>query len=194
MRRLGRAHHVYKLTAHQMSQRPQIILGIDPGTKEMGIAVLRGSTLVAFGVKTLTNGSRPHDVIGQARRVVLGYVEDYAPDIVAIEKPLLVPTKRAALVSVIAQELNARSRDAGMTVVEISPREVRRIVTGNSYAKKIDVARAIVQMGYRTLERHVPKEPPHPVLGYRPRDKYWLHMFDALAVALAIERKGAGGS
>lgn len=171
-----------------MTNRHQTILGIDPGTKEMGIAVLRGSTLVASGVKTLRNGTRPHDVIGQARRVVLGYVEDYAPTIVGIEKPLLIPTKRAALVSVIAQELNARSRDAGMTVLEISPREVRRIVAGNPYAKKIDVARAIVRMGYRTLEIRVPKQPPHPVLGYPPKEKYWLHMFDALAVALAVQR------
>jgi Holliday junction resolvasome RuvABC endonuclease subunit len=170
-----------------MPHTPQTIIGIDPGTKEMGIAVIRGSTLVASGVKTLRNGSRPHDVIGQARRVVLEYVERYTPDVVGIEKPLLVPTKRAALVSVIAQELDARSREAGMTVLEISPRDVRRIVVGNPYAKKIDVARAILRLGYRTLDRHVPKAPPHPVLGYRPREKYWLHMFDALAVALAVQ-------
>lgn len=47
------------------------ILGIDPGTKEIGLVVLRGPMLLAYGVHTLRNGTRPHDVIGQARRVVL---------------------------------------------------------------------------------------------------------------------------
>ena len=170
------------------------ILGIDPGTSQMGVAVLRGSTLLAFGVKTLRNGERPHDVIGQARRVVLGYVEDYNPSIVAIEKPLLFPTKRAALVSVIVQELHARSREVGMRVVEIAPREVRRIVVGNPHAKKLEVGQAIVRIGFPDLAVKLPQGPPHPVLGYKPKDKYWLHMFDALAVALAIQRQDQSGS
>jgi Holliday junction resolvasome RuvABC endonuclease subunit len=181
---------------HSLSPFPMhpTILGIDPGTKEMGIAVIRGTSFIAGGVKTLRNGERPHDVIGQARRVVLSYIEDYSPTIVAIEKPLLMPTKRAALVSVIAQELHARSREVGTKVIEISPREARRIVVGNPYAKKLEVARAIVAMGFEELREKLPQSPPHPVLGYRPRDKYWLHMFDALAVAVAAEpTTGPGG-
>jgi len=152
----------------------------------MGVAVLQGGELLAHAVHTLRNGDRPHDVIDQARRIVLSYLAEYTPAIVGIEKPLLVPTKRAALVSVIVQELDARSREIGMKVVEISAPDVRRILIGNPYAKKIDVARAIVRMGFEDLSVHVPKDPPHPVLGYRPRDRYHLHMFDALAVALAV--------
>lgn len=151
----------------------------------MGIAVIRGTTFVAGGVKTLRNGERPHDVIGQARGIVLSYIEDFAPSIVAIEKPLLMPTKRAALVSVIAQELHARAREVGTKVIEISPREARRIVVGNPYAKKLEVAQTIVGMGFEELREKLPRQPPHPVLGYRPRDKYWLHMFDAMTVAIA---------
>jgi Holliday junction resolvasome RuvABC endonuclease subunit len=162
------------------------ILGIDPGTKEMGIAVLRGRELLAHAVHTLRNGDRPHDVIDQARRIVLSYLAEYTPAIVGIEKPLLVPTKRAALVSVIAQELHARAREVGMEVHEISAPEVRRIVVGNPYAKKVDVARVIVKLGFEDLRVHIPKDPPHPVLGYRPRERYHLHMLDALAVALAV--------
>jgi Holliday junction resolvasome RuvABC endonuclease subunit len=170
-----------------MEEEP-IILGIDPGTKEMGLAVLQGHTLLAADVKTLRNGERPHDVIGQARRVVLEYVQDYNPTVVGIEQPLFVATKRAALVSVIAQELESRSREVGIRVVEISAREVRRIVVGNPYAKKREVAEAIVGMGFGSLRVNLPKEPPHPVFGYKPRDRYWLHMFDAVAVALACAR------
>lgn len=170
------------------------ILGIDPGTKYMGAVVITGSTLLGFGVHTLHNGERPHDVIGQARRVILSYVAEHAPSVVAIEKPLLVPTKRAALVSVIVQELQARSRELGIRVLEMAPPDVRRVVVGDPHAKKFHVAHSIVRMGFEDLRIKLPKEPPHPVLGYKPRDRYWLHMFDALAVALAVQLSGRQNS
>ena len=56
------------------------ILGIDPGTKEMGLVVLRGTTLKYFGVRTLRNGTRPHDVIGQAKRIVLALIAQHQPE------------------------------------------------------------------------------------------------------------------
>ncbi len=163
------------------------ILGIDPGTKEMGLAVLRGHELRYFGVRTLRNGDRPYDVIGQARRVVLAAIETHAPQVVAIEKPLMLPTKRAALMSVIAQELHARAEELDLQVLELSPDAIRQCVTGNSRATKIDVAEALVQDGFPQLRKLVPRRPARPALGLRPRDKYWLHMFDALALALATQ-------
>jgi Holliday junction resolvasome RuvABC endonuclease subunit len=167
------------------------ILGIDPGTKEMGLAVLRGSELLFYGVRTLRNGTRPYDVIGQARRVVLAAVETHRPQTVAIEEPLLLPTKRAALLSVIAQELRARAEEVGLSVVELSPTSVRQRVVSNPKATKIDVAEHLVK-SFPQLQRLVPRRPPIPALGLRPKDKYWLHMFDALALSLAATQDTAG--
>jgi Holliday junction resolvasome RuvABC endonuclease subunit len=161
-------------------------LGIDPGTKEMGVAVLRDGRLIASGVHTLRNGDRPHDVIGQARAAILGHIRDHCPTIVAIEKPLRKATKRAALMSVIVQELHARSRELGLRVVELYPSEVRARAVGDPHAKKFAVARKLAER-FPELWARLPAKPPHPVLGYGHRDKYWLHMFDALAVAVALE-------
>ena len=166
---------------------PKTILGIDPGTKEMGIAVLRGRQLLAYGVHTLRNGERPYDLIGQARRIVLGYIAEHAPQVVAIEAPLMLPTKRAAILSVIAQELHGRAKELNLEVVEITPQEVRQVVVGNPKATKIDVAEALVGQGFEELKELIPKRPARAALGLRPRDKYWLHMFDALALAVAID-------
>ena len=163
------------------------ILGIDPGTKEMGLAVLRGPELLYFGVRTLRNGTRPHDVIGQARRIVLATIEMHEPNIVAIEEPLMLPTKRAAVLSVIAQELRGRAEELDLKVVELSPSAIRERVTGNPRATKIDVAEALVRGGFDQLRDLIPKRPARSALGTRPRDKYWLHMFDALGLALACK-------
>lgn len=166
------------------------ILGIDPGTKEMGLAVLRGPKLITFGVRTLRNGTRPHDVIGQARRIVLAAIAAHAPQVVAIEAPLMLPTKRAALMSVIVQELRARTAELNLGVVELSPSAIRERVAGNPRATKIEVAEHLVRNGFDQLKALIPKQPVRPALGLRPRDKYWLHMFDALALAVAATRIG----
>jgi Holliday junction resolvasome RuvABC endonuclease subunit len=161
------------------------ILGIDPGTKEMGLAVIRGPKLLSYGVSTLRNGTRPHDVIGQARRVVLAAMERYQPDVVAIEEPFNLPTKRAHLLNVISDELRERAAELGMEIVVLSPEEIRRRVVGNPRATKIEVAEHLTRNGFDQLEALIPTRPTRPVLGLKPKDKYWLHAFDALALAVA---------
>ena len=161
------------------------ILGIDPGTREMGLAVIRGPELLAHGVRTLRNGERPYDVIGQARQAVLDLVRQFRVEVVAIEKPLRIATRRASLLAVIAEELKGRSRELALQVVEQSPEEVRRAVAGDPWAKKLDVARALVENGFPELRSKLPQQPKRAALGFRPGEKYWLHMFDALAVAVA---------
>jgi len=165
------------------------ILGIDPGTKEMGLAVLRGKELLDYGVHTLRNGTRPHDVIGQARRVLLEAIAKHQPDLVAIEEPLALATKRAALMTVIAQELRARAEELSLRVVELSPRTIRQAIVGNPYATKIDVAEALATGPFEQLKGLVPRRPVRSALGLRPKDKYWLHMTDALALAVAAREQ-----
>ena len=170
------------MTAHH---EPTIV-GIDPGTRFMGYAVLRGKTLLDYGVHTLRNGRRPYDLLGQARAHVLSSIEDHQPEILAIEEPLLIPTKRAALVSATAQELHERARELGVRVVEIPPRRVREIVVGNPRASKIEVAETLVRRGFEELAPLVPKRPARAALGLSDRDRYWLHAFDALGLAVAV--------
>lgn len=165
------------------------ILGIDPGTKEMGLAIIRDRELISFGVYTLRNGHRPHDLVGQARRIVLAAIEEYGPQVVAIEKPYMLPTKRAAILSVIEQELRARAEDLGLRVVELTPEQIRQSVVGNPRATKIDVAEALVDGHFPQLADLVPKRPARAALGLRAREKYWLHMFDSLGLAVAAERQ-----
>jgi Holliday junction resolvasome RuvABC endonuclease subunit len=121
------------------------ILGIDAGTREMGLTVLRGRELRYFGVRTLRNGTRPYDVISLARRIVLA-------------------------------------------VVALSPASTIERVTGNPRATKIEVAEHLARSGFDQLKSPIPRRPARPALWLQPKDKNWLHMFDALALAVADER------
>ena len=162
------------------------ILGIDPGTRFMGFAVLKGTALLDYGVYTLRNGRRPYDLLGQARGHLLGNIRDYRPETVAIEEPLMIPSKRAALVSAIAQELHERARELGVRAVEIPPQAVRERVVGSRNATKLMVADALVGK-FPDLRPLMPLRPARAVLGLTDRGRYWLHMFDALAIAVATE-------
>ena len=168
-------------------QTNPIILGLDPGTRFLGVAVIRGRDLLDYGVHTLRNGQRPYDLIGQARKVVLGYIARHSPDIVAIEAPYLISSKRAAVLSTIAQELHGRAKELGLRVLELSPEEVRKAVVGKERATKIEVAEALIRGGFDQLEGLKPRRPARAALGLRPKDKYWLHMFDALALATSAK-------
>lgn len=161
------------------------VIGIDPGTREMGLVVLRGHVLVWFGVRTLPNGKRHHEAIGLAKQHVLNLIEEHGPDLVAIEQPLDLPSKRSHLLNVIADELHDRSEELGTDVIALSPEAIRSRVTGNPRATKIDVAEHLVAHRFGHLQQLIPKRPARPALGLRPKDKYWLHMFDALAIAVA---------
>jgi len=169
----------------------EIILGIDPGTREMGTAVTCGRRLLHAGVHTLRNGTRPYDLIGQARRVILDLIRDFAPQLVVIEQPLLLPSKRAALVSVIGQELHSRGAELGCRVLGMDARTARRVVVANSAATKLEVARTLVRDHFPQLAPKLPTPPARAALGFSPKDRYWLHMFDALALAVAASTPAA---
>jgi len=161
------------------------ILGIDPGTRFFGAAVIRGPELIAYGVHELKNGVRPYDVIGQARRVVFRYVEQHEPQVVAIEAPYLIASERGAVLTVLARELHERAKELGLDVVELSPERVRQSVTGNAQATKYEVAQKLAETNFRELRRLVPRKPKIPALWLTSRERYWLHAFDALGLAVA---------
>ena len=104
---------------------------------------------------------------------------------VAIEEPFNLPTKRAHLLNVISGELRERAVELGLEVVELSPSAIHQRVVANPRATKIAVAEALVGGDFGQLSELIPKRPKRAALGLRPRDKYWLHMFDALALAVA---------
>jgi Holliday junction resolvasome RuvABC endonuclease subunit len=170
-----------------MSQKPPTILGLDPGTRYLGFALIRGKELLEFGVKELKNGERPYDVIGQARRVVLRLIALHAPSVVAIEAPYLLPTPRAAVLSTLTQEIHERAKETGAAVVELRPEQVRQALTGNPKATKYEVAQRLARERFPELAALVPQKPKVPALWLTSRERYWLHMFDALGLAIATE-------
>lgn len=175
-----------------MTTKSPIILGLDPGTRFLGAVVLRGNELLAYAVHELKNGTRPHDVIGQARRVVFRYIEQHEPDIVAIEAPYLIATERGAILTTLARELRERAKELGLDVQELSPEMVRGRLMGNPKATKYEVAQVLGER-FSELRTKVPSKPKIPALWLNSRERYWLHVFDALALAMSVDQAATPG-
>lgn len=167
-----------------MSTTPPVVLGLDPGTRYLGFAVLNGEQLIAYGVHELRNGKRPYDLIGYARRSVLRLIAKHRPTCIAIEQPYQLPTNRAALLSTLVQEIHERSKEIGIDVIELSPEEVRARLMGNPKATKYEAAQMLGKR-FERLGPLVPVKPKIPALWLTSRERYWLHMFDALALTVA---------
>lgn len=171
---------------------PPIILGLDPGTRYLGFAVLQDNDLLGYGVHELRNGTRPYDVIGQARRSVLRLTARYRPTRIAIEQPYLLPTKRAALLTTLVEEIHERAKELGLEVVQLSPELARARLLSDPKATKYEIAQHLAKR-FDQLQTLAPKKPKIPALWLASRDRYWLHMFDALALAVASQANvGAG--
>lgn len=156
---------------------PPRILALDPGTKEMGIALMEGFDLIDYRVKTFRNERKPHELLGQAKHIMVQLLEEAEPDVVVIEKPFFAGTKRSALLTFLVQELRARVSAGSVTLREYGPRQVREILLGNPKATKRDVARYVIGQ-FPELKQHF-----HP--GDFWKEKHWSHVFDAVALGVA---------
>jgi len=159
-----------------------IMLCLDPGTREMGVAVLEGRDLVDYHVVTFRNGRKPRELLNQNHQAILTLLDRVHPDVVVIERPFFAKTKRSALLVFLVQELKRQVRLGRFQLVEYSPLEVRERLLGDRRATKRDIARHVGRR-FSQLGQHL-----H--FGEFWKEKYWSHVFDAVALGLvAFERR-----
>jgi crossover junction endodeoxyribonuclease RuvC len=167
-----------------MNQDRFRILAIDPGTREIGVAVLEESDLIYYGVKTIHDRTDALTILKQISTLTQGLIADYAPDYLAIERTFLIQ-KSAALLNVAADEIKSVARFCQLPIFEYSPSTVRKFVCQNGAAKKRDVAK-IVASRYPELTRHL-----------RTLNKwdeiYYANLFDAIAVGLTCLHELSAG-
>lgn len=129
----------------------RIILGLDPGTNVMGYGVIlvRGQQLelLQFGVIQLSK-LESHEL--RLKRIfdrVLGLVDEFAPDQVALEAPFYGKNVQSMLKLGRAQGVAmSAALHREVPIVEYAPKKVKQSVTGNGNASKEQVARMLMQI------------------------------------------------
>jgi len=120
------------------------ILSIDPGTRELGVALLQNGDLIYHGVKTIRKRGTPQERLKEGRGIVLRLIQDFKPQVLAVEKTFFAKNKNAALLNVFAEEIKAIGKQQGKTVVSFAPNTVKKFICGNGRASKAEVARVVI--------------------------------------------------
>lgn len=131
--------------------REKIILGIDPGTTIMGYGVLRvvgnKPELVTMGVIDLRKYGNHYLKLRRIFERVIGIIEAYLPDELAIEAPFFGKNVQSMLKLGRAQGVAmaaALSRDIPIT--EYAPLKIKMAITGNGQASKEQVSDMLQRM------------------------------------------------
>ena len=152
-----------------------VILSIDPGHREMGIAHFIGSELVDYGVKSLRRtGQLSTRVLSRTIRRLL---DEKTPDILAIEENNFehLPQNESVMRAFKIILNIAKARD--LQTYAFAPSTVKKVITGDGRATKRAIAQVVCSQ--------FPYLKPFKNTGKRWKDGYHQNMFDAIAVGLA---------
>lgn len=123
----------------------KVILGIDPGTNIMGYGIisLNGNTmaLISAGIIDLSKFDDHHIKLKKIFERVVGLIDEYHPDELAIEAPFFGKNVQSMLKLGRAQGVAiAGALSRNMPVFEYSPKKIKQSITGNGNASKEQVA------------------------------------------------------
>ena len=124
-------------------------LGIDPGLKQTGYALLerRGNrpVLVEGGIVTSSAGQPLQDRVHEIAAGVQEVIEELKPDIVGMEEIFShgQNLKTALLLAHVRGAILATFGAASLQVVHYTPTQVKRLLTGSGRAPKEQIQRAV---------------------------------------------------
>lgn len=131
--------------------KEKIILGLDPGTNIMGYGVIciRGSAIVLlqYGVIHLNKYAGHELKLKKIFERVVGLVDEYKPDEVALESPFFGKNVQSMLKLGRAQGVAmAAALSRQIPIMEYAPRKIKQSVTGNGNASKEQVGKMLMTL------------------------------------------------
>jgi len=158
-----------------MKRRTESILAIDPGLRDLGFAVLKGSKIITAGVRQLRLFP-PERRSAEARSLVRNWLVAHRPNALVLERTYRHPVPWLNELHRVTRAVGVLAERAGLSVATYAPQTVRKTLTGNGWATKDDVATAL-GFRYPALRVYLTQDRKWKV-------RYWQNMFDAVALAI----------
>jgi Holliday junction resolvasome RuvABC endonuclease subunit len=158
-----------------MRTKPETILALDPGLRDLGYAVLHGRRLVSSGVL----GLRSVPKVGRlttARTHVRSWLKTHRPDVLVVEKTYRHPVPWLDQLHQLSRSARNLATRQHAAFAMYSPQAVRATVAGNGKARKPEVAVAVAHR-FPQLRLYLTQDRLW-------KERYWQNMFDAIALAL----------
>lgn len=157
---------------------PERILAIDPGTREMGVAVLERGKLIYHGVVVIQRGRSPKDTLARGQASIARLMGDFRPETLVIEQTFVGRNRNAALLNVLTDEIKSLAKRKGVRVQSFAPSVVKKAICGHGWATKAEVAKAVIAR-YPDLKAYLTHE-------RKWKERFHANMFDAVALGMVI--------
>lgn len=153
-----------------LSAYDKIIIGIDPGTNVMGYGILgvrkHKPEMIAMGVIELNKFESHYLRLRRIYDRVLGLVEQYMPDEMAIEAPFFGKNVQSMLKLGRAQGVAmAAALSHDVPITEYEPRKIKMSITGNGASSKEQVREMLRRMLDIPVESLLPQLDSTDALG-----------------------------
>jgi crossover junction endodeoxyribonuclease RuvC len=136
------------MTQISTSTSEKIILGIDPGTRFLGYGLLRITndkvTVLQYGILNLTKYTTQGAKFLKIHERVLGIIEEFLPDEIAIESPFFGKNIQSMLkLGRVQGMIMSLAFSKSIPIAEYEPKKIKQSVTGNGNASKEQVAKMV---------------------------------------------------
>jgi Holliday junction resolvasome RuvABC endonuclease subunit len=152
------------------------ILAIDPGTRELGYALLDGRQLVYHGVLTFGMAESITVRCRTVRLAIGRLLDELTPGLFAVEQTFFPNASKPKVANALVSTLTALARQRGIEAVSISSNTIKCHVTGFGRSGKRAIAAAVIAR-YPELRTYLTK-------GTKRQRRFHANRFDAIAVAL----------
>ena len=161
-----------------MAKESLKIIGINPGTRYLGIAVLYGQELMDWRIKVL-GGKWSEGKKEKAIEIVSAFIARYEPNILAIKK--LHPLRRTENLLRLSNWIKKFARRRKISIFQYSIKEIERYFVEDQKLNKRNLIDAIMKL-YPMLHHDHKKEQTH-------KNPYYFRMFEAVALASACSQR-----
>lgn len=172
-----------------LNKKPIRILAIDPGTREMGVAVLEGNMLVYFSVKALRQGKLPQRVLRHGIQIIERLIDEYEPQVIALEKISYLGSRRSSVLHAFCKKIRMIAKTQNIDIFEHPSVLARKIICGDKKPTKRETAKVLVNL-YPELRKYIIESKTY---NKKQKERYWMNVFDAITLALTCCKNDVNG-
>lgn len=154
-----------------MPKKPIKIIGINPGTRYLGLAFFQGAELRDWRVRVV-NGVWSKKKQEKTLKVISDFIDQYEPDVMAIKT--LHPSRSSKNLKQLVSHIKILSEEKSLRAYEYSVQELEEFFIDQGKTNKKKMA-SILAGKYLDLSNELEKERSN-------RNPYHIRMFEAVAL------------
>lgn len=154
-----------------MPKKPIKIIGVNPGTRYMGLAFFNGAELRDWRVRVV-KGVWSKKKLKKVVNVLSDFIDQYEPNVIAIKT--IHPSRSSKNLKQLISQIKKLSEESGLRIYEYSVQELEEFFFNENKTNKNEMA-GVLAGKYLDLSDELKKEETN-------KNPYYIRMFEAVAL------------